>query len=143
MAYRIQWLQGNGDLTAAFAIRLEVFCDEQGYTPEIELDEQDRTAEHVVLWDGETPVATGRLYWNGEGVVRLGRIAVRKAWRGQGTGAQVVRAMCERAREWGAARVQLDAQCRAVPFYEKCGFAVCGEEHMDGHVPHREMERLL
>lgn len=40
----------------------EVFCDEQGYSPEMELDELDRTSRHVLLYRGDEPVATGRLY---------------------------------------------------------------------------------
>ena len=58
----IRWLDGSDDLHEAFAIRLEVFCDEQGYSPEMELDELDRTSRHVLLYRGDEPVATGRLY---------------------------------------------------------------------------------
>ena len=51
--------------------------------------------------------------------------------------------MCRLAKELGAETAELDAQCRVIPFYEKQGFAVCGGEHLDGHVPHRLMRRKL
>ncbi len=140
---RWQWLEGTEDLTAAYTVRLEVFCEEQGYRPDMELDEMDKSARHVVAFDGEVPVATGRLYVRRPGVVGLGRIAVRRSHRGTGLGAQLVREMLRRAKELGAQQAELDAQCRAIPFYEKQGFTVCGEEHMDGHVPHREMKQDL
>ena len=86
MTYREQWLDGGEELAEAFAIRIEVFCDEQGYSPEMELDEQDKTSRHLLLWDGKTAVATGRLYWKDKETIGLGRIAVRKPWRGKGVG---------------------------------------------------------
>ena len=75
----IRWLDGSDDLHEAFAIRLEVFCDEQGYSPEMELDELDRTSRHVLLYRGGKPVATGRLYEKRPGVMGIGRLAVRRA----------------------------------------------------------------
>ncbi len=144
MAYREEWLDGaRDDLTQAFAVRLEVFCEEQGYSPSVELDEQDRAAWHIVLWDGEEAAGTGRLYWKNEGVAGLGRIAVRRPWRGRGIGRMLLAAMEKQARALGARQLELDAQCRAIGFYERSGFTVCGEEHMDGHVPHKMMRKIL
>ncbi len=139
----IRWLDGGDDLHEAFAIRLEVFCDEQGYSPEMELDELDRTSRHVLLYRGDEPVATGRLYEKRPGVMGIGRLAVRRAWRGTGMGGELLDAMVKKAAQLGAQWAELDAQCRVIGFYEKQGFTVCGEEHMDGHVPHRMMRRKL
>ena len=100
---RFVWRPGDGDLSDAYRVRLRVFCDEQGYRPDMELDEQDAASQHLIAYDGDEPVATGRLYEKAPAVYGLGRI----------------------------------------PFYEKQGFAVCGGEHLDGHVPHRLMRRKL
>ena len=138
--WTIRWLDGGrDDLTDAFGIRLEVFCREQGYAPEMELDEIDRLACHVLICQEEVPVATGRLYRKADGVCGLGRIAVRRQWRGRGLGALVVEKLTEKARVWGAIQTELDAQEQAVGFYQKQGYVLCGERHMDGHVPHRMM----
>ena len=140
---RLAWLPGDGDLRDAFAVRLRVFCDEQGYSPDMELDDRDKTARHLVACDGGTTVGTGRLYEKRPGVYGLGRLAILPAYRSCGLGARLVREMCREAARLGARTVELDAQCRVIPFYEKQGFTVCGEEHMDGHVPHRLMRREL
>ena len=85
----------------------------------------------------------GRLYPKGDGVMGLGRLAVRKSYRGCGLGARMVEELGRKAAELGASVSQLDAQTRARGFYEKQGYRVCGEEHMDGHVPHVMMEKKL
>ena len=137
------WLEGKEDLTLPFSIRIRVFCDEQGYTPDMEIDDQDREAWHVLLYSGGAAVATGRVYWKEPGVMALGRIAVDKPWRGKGIGRLMVEEMCRKAEALGAHSLQLDAQCRARAFYEKLGFVAYGEEHMDGHVPHIQMKREI
>lgn len=146
MRFQGQWLQGTDDLSACYDVRVDVFCDEQGYSREMELDGRDGDCLHYVLTDDQEhkAVATGRLFWtDGEGTMAVGRIAVRKAWRGYGLGKTIMDAMVAKAQELHAARLVLDSQCYAIGFYEKCGFTVCGEEHMDGHVPHKMMQRIL
>ena len=140
---RFVWRPGDGDLSDAYRVRLRVFCDEQGYRPDMELDEQDAASQHLIAYDGDEPVATGRLDEKAPAVYGLGRIAALPAYRGRGLGARLVWEMCRRAKELGAETAELDAQCRVIPFYEKQGFAVCGGEHLDGHVPHRLMRRKL
>lgn len=137
------WFDGNDNLQDAFAVRLEVFCDEQGYSPDMEFDETDRTARHIVAYVDGYAVATGRLFNVDQDTIVFGRIAVRKAWRGQGVGAAIVKAMLAEAEIAGAAKAVLDAQCRAIGFYETLGFTVTGEKHMDGHVVHQMMTRKL
>lgn len=144
MGENIEWLDGKtDDLEKAFAIRIEVFCDEQGYAPSMELDNQDAFSWHLLYCMNGIPAATGRVYWKDGRTIGLGRIAVRQPWRGKGLGRKVLSAMEEKARALGAQSAELDAQCRAIGFYEKCGYIVCGEEHMDGHVPHKLMRKNL
>ena len=73
----------------------------------------------------------------------IGRLAVDQVWRGHGFGSILVKEMEKRAERMGASTLLLDAQTRAIGFYEKMGYAVCGEEHMDGHVPHKMMKKRL
>lgn len=143
MKQDIQWLEGTDDLTEAYDIRIQVFCDEQGYTQDMELDEQDKQSMHILLRDGEEAIATGRIYWSGPDTMCFGRIAVHKSMRGKGIGKIVLDAMMEKAQSLGAKNIELDAQCYAVGFYEKSGFTVCGKEHLDGHVLHKMMQKQL
>lgn len=145
MNWLFRFINGTEDLTDAYAVRVEVFCDEQGYRVDQEFDDTDRKPDtwHLVLYDDGYPAAAGRIYPAGEGVMALGRLAVRKAYRGKGCGARMVEELNRKAVGLGARVSRLDAQKRACRFYEKQGYHVCGEEHMDGHVPHVMMEKEL
>jgi len=48
-----------------------------------------------------------------------------------------------RAHERGMKRVVLNAQTHAVPFYARHGFAACGDEFMEGSIPHVAMAREI
>lgn len=136
------WFEGGEDYAPSAAVRRTVFIDEQGYLPEEEFDEADKTCPHLAIFDGETPVAAGRLLFDGT-TAKLGRIAVLKPYRGRRLGAAVVEALLARARGLGAGRAYVSAQSYAVPFYEKFGFRAYGEEYPDGRIPHRDMEMPL
>lgn len=140
MDISMHWFAPGEDFTLCRRIRKEVFCDEQGYLVEDEFDADDASAHHLLAEAEGQAAATGRILCLGEGVFRLGRIAVLQSHRGTGLGRIAVEEMIRKAKALGAKRIWIDAQCRAVGFYEKCGFVVTGEEHMDGHVPHVGME---
>ena len=127
---------------AARRIRLAVFCDEQGYLPYREFDQADGSALHVVLYEGEEAVATGRILQESQQVFYLGRIAVLKPWRGRQAGRFLMETLMDIARSRGAEIFKLGAQVQARGFYEKLGFQVVGGEYPDDHVPHVPMERL-
>ena len=46
----------------AIDIRNEVFTLEQGFDPEIDIDEKDKDAWHVVLYLDGYPISTGRIF---------------------------------------------------------------------------------
>ena len=58
---RTVWYGIGEDYAPSAAVRKTVFVEEQGYTLQEEFDDFDKTCPHLVLFDGETPVATGRL----------------------------------------------------------------------------------
>ena len=120
----------------AQALRIEVFVVEQGVPVELEWDEADEVSTHAVAYDEEgLPVATGRLLPDRH----IGRMAVRKSARGQGIGAQVLRALLDEAKRLGYRELVLHAQTHAVEFYARHGFKLHGEEFMEAGIPHRMM----
>ncbi len=137
------WYENGEDYSPSAAVRKTVFVEEQGYTLEEEFDEYDEICPHVVLFDGETPVATGRIILLADGTAKLGRIAVLKSYRGLHLGAQIVEALLKRAKSDGAKRAYVSAQSYAVPFYNKFGLQEYGEEYLDGRIPHRDMDMTL
>lgn len=136
----------------ALPVRLAVFVQEQAVPLEMEVDEWDPVARHVVLFDAAGDArATGRLYratlaskpvWaHSESIGHIGRVAVLAAYRGQGHGALVMHALIEAANEQGLACLTLHAQCVATGFYEKFGFRGVGEAFEEAGIPHIEMSR--
>jgi len=138
-----QWTPPGGDSRDAFSIREEVFINEQKVSLEDELDGMDPVSWHLVLYEDEKPVATGRMYDEGGGVWHFGRIAVKKELRGHNLGRRLLAAMLPKARELGAKRAELGAQLQARGFYEKLGFTAFGETFMDAGIPHIHMYLTL
>ena len=143
----------EGDQAAAYAVRHTVFVDEQGVPVELERDDRDVDADHLVaVVDGRTvgavrlvvepPGFEGVLTEHGP-VGHLGRLAVLAEARGTGLGARLVRAVETRAAERGLRLVSLGSQTHAVGFYERLGYQAYGQEFDDAGLPHLHMSRLL
>ncbi|MCS6997310.1 MAG: GNAT family N-acetyltransferase [Casimicrobiaceae bacterium] len=121
------------------AIRFEVFVEEQGVPAELEVDENDPRSIHAIAWLDGLAVGCGRLLPDGH----IGRMAVRKPWRGRGVGAAILKHLMERARQRGDREVVLSAQTHALGFYERFGFTAEGPEFDECGIPHREMRAHL
>lgn len=126
----------------AHDLRREVFIDEQGFQEEF--DQTDLTAWHLTLYDGDVPAACCRIFLDGpEGTWHVGRVAVRRSFRGKGLGAEIMAGAEDAARSMGARVMALSAQVQAAGFYEKLGYRQSGEPYLDEHCPHIHMEKEL
>lgn len=145
--YRIQWFAPGMEPQDAFALRRVVFIDEQGFSPETELDEYDKTAHHVVFYDGQGKAAAcGRVfpYPGGEaGDYTMGRIATRLDLRGTGLGRLLVEELARKCAELGARRIYIGAQKQAQGFYAKLGYEPYGENYFEEHCEHVHMKKAL
>ncbi|MGW7403641.1 GNAT family N-acetyltransferase [Streptomyces sp. NPDC054833] len=151
--YAVRIAEDLADREACFAVRKEVFVVEQRVPQDIEYDEYDAVAVHVlaVREDG-VPLGTGRLLF-GEAaasktggdpsVGSLGRLAVAREARGLGVGVALVRAIEEAARARGLTALDLHAQTHALGFYERLGYEAYGPEYPEAGIPHRAMRRRL
>ena len=127
----------------AFLVRQEVFVKEQGVPVELEIDEFDLSATHVLaLKEGEF-IGTGRLVVLGDGQAQIGRMAVLAQFRNQGVGTQILGKLIDLAKMQGIKQLMLHAQVDAIPFYEKLGFKVEGPSYDEAGIPHRNMILLL
>lgn len=124
------------DADALKAVRTAVFIEEQNIPESEEWDVDDLLADHALARTpaGE-PIATGRLTGDG----RIGRMAVLKAWRGEGVGAAILRHLIERAAQRGLRHLKLHAQSYAIPFYASAGFVPTGAEFVECDIPHQTM----
>lgn len=125
----------------AAPIRHEVFVIEQHVPEALELDEQDAACVHAVAYDeaGRTMMGTGRLLPDGH----IGRMAVRKPYRGCGVGARLLLALMEVAQQRGECEVVLSAQLSAQAFYARYGFQAEGDTYMDAGIEHVLMRCAL
>ncbi|MGY1847202.1 MULTISPECIES: GNAT family N-acetyltransferase [unclassified Blastococcus] len=133
----------TADWPEVAALRSRVFVEEQGVPPEIEQDDADAVAVHVLSRDvSGRVVATGRLLLDGA-TARIGRMAAAAEVRGRGHGAAVLAELHRQAVARGARAVELHAQLPARRFYERAGYAAVGEVYEEAGIAHVTMRRAL
>jgi predicted GNAT family N-acyltransferase len=141
---------GPDDWPEIVALRTRVFVEEQGVPPELEQDDRDATAVHVLSrgLTGDAAgrvVATGRLLLPAEGstTAALGRMAAEASVRGLGHGAAVLAELHRQAVLRGVEAIELHAQVSARGFYERAGYTAVGEEYLEAGIAHVTMRREL
>jgi len=134
---------GVGTLTAAFAIRRAVFVGEQGVAPDLEWDDAETDATHLLLVATERPLGVARVRPIGDNRIKAERVAVRRSARGEGWGRQLMEAVEALGAEIGANHCVLHAQRRVEGFYHALGYRTVGEEFEEAGIPHVKMERAL
>ncbi|MEO8344703.1 MAG: GNAT family N-acetyltransferase [Betaproteobacteria bacterium] len=135
--HRADWIR-DGD--ALRAVRRAVFIVEQRIPENLEWDEFDPVCPHALAAAvSGTPIGCGRLLPDGH----VGRLAVLSPWRDHGVGSALLLDLMELARGVGHARVLLNSQTQAMPFYARHGFFPVGDEFMEAGIPHRTMARTL
>ncbi len=126
----------------ALRLRIEVFVEEQNVPIEEEQDALDEEAVHFGAFCCGTLVGTGRLV-DQPNQGKIGRMAVAKAYRGQGVGSALLQTIIDECRTRGYARAYLSAQLHAIPFYQSQGFSVTSGEYMDAGIVHKDMVKEL
>lgn len=130
---QVDWQMHREDL---LEIRFRVFVDEQGVPAELERDQHDPGALHLLASAaGQIPIATARMLRDGH----IGRMAVLPAWRRRGIGSALLRELVAIAQRQGMPQVHLHAQCQAEAFYRRLGFLAEGAVFDDAGIDHRRM----
>lgn len=145
-------LGGLQDISECLKIRAEVFGGEQGFPTAAGMDADDEEAIFALAYETEKkelpdgtveesllPVGTGRLLFMGD-TYKIGRIAVKKEFRGKKYGDFIVRMLVDKAFSMGAKEVFVGAQKHAIPFYEKIGFVALDEEYFEDEIYHKVMK---
>jgi predicted GNAT family N-acyltransferase len=127
----------------AFKVRHEVFILEQRVPEDLEIDEIDPVALHVLAYSDKTCIGTARLHINDDGSGQIGRMAVLSPFRDKGLGRQIMKVLIETAKSKGVLSLILHAQVSAIPFYEKLGFMANGPLYDEAGIPHRNMMMVL
>ncbi|ELX8380768.1 GNAT family N-acetyltransferase [Providencia vermicola] len=120
----------------AFQLRQQVFTHEQGFPADIDVDECDDNALHVVLYIDHTPVAVLRCILHPHKVIKVGRVAVLKQHRGKGLGRKLMTFVEQYAKEHQFQSIELSAQHTAIAFYEALGYHTQGDSYDEDGMAH-------
>jgi predicted GNAT family N-acyltransferase len=124
-----------------YRLRFEVFVEEQNVPVELESDEYDKEAVHVLSIDKESGecIACGRVVIK-DGRARIGRIAVKKSYRKKGYGKEICLKLIEIAKKSSVEDIRLDAQLPVIGFYKKLGFEEYGNIFVEANMKHIAMK---
>ncbi len=129
-------------LDDAFRVRKMVFVKEQGVAEEVELDEYDDVADHVLAYTDNEPVGTGRVRIV-DHMAKLERICVLADYRKHSLGKAIMKELESIAIDRGVTKAKLHGQVQAAPFYEKLGYEIASTVFMEENIPHVKMVKNL
>ncbi|MFD1565654.1 GNAT family N-acetyltransferase [Haloarchaeobius amylolyticus] len=139
----VQVAETDRERKDAFAVRYEVFVEEQGVDEELEYDAHDETATHFVAYDGDEPIGAARLREYEDAVGKVERVAVRASRRETGVGRALMEKLEQHARAVGFDTLTLHSQTQAADFYRNLDYERRGAEFEEAGIPHVEMRKSL
>ncbi len=127
-----------------YAIRKEVFVDEQEVDRHDEFDSFEHSSRHFLALINGKPAGAARWRTTDNGC-KLERFAVMSEDRVLGVGSALMEAvLADIEKEKGKDQyLYLHAQLKAIPLYEKFGFQKVGEQFQECNIEHFKMERVL
>ena len=136
----LKWFFGNrDDLTDVHNLHRSVFINEQNVPENAVFDGSDAECIHLVAYDDEIPVSTGRVNVCDE-FFTIARICTLPSQRGKGLASGIVDTLIESCIQMGGSICRVSSQVSAQEFYEKLGFVAIGEEYDIAGIPHVAME---
>ena len=126
-------------------IQHTVFVKEQQVPLTLEIDQNEAYCIHFVLFDdADTPVATLRILPDKSGKQALiQRVATLQPYRGNGYAFDLMTEALSFLTRQQFEFVELHAQLKAIPFYEKLGFTPFGDEFLDADIKHLAMKKTV
>jgi predicted GNAT family N-acyltransferase len=144
MTERILYIDHASVLMArAFELRHAVFVVEQSVPVELEIDDHDSDAVHLVAVRGEDEVVGTLRIVALDAVAKIGRLAVRADARRGGIGRRLMLEALAYAECNGFRDIILSAQLTATDFYVGLGFTAEGDVFDDAGIPHIDMRKIL
>jgi predicted GNAT family N-acyltransferase len=131
-------------LWTIYAIRKEVFVEEQEVDARDEFDKFEHTSRHFLGLVENVPSGTVRWRVTDKGC-KLERCAVLPSARRLGVGSALMTAALEdiEKHQGKGQYLYLHSQLGAMPLYEKFGFVKVGEQFEECNIQHFKMERTL
>ncbi|WP_459541661.1 GNAT family N-acetyltransferase [Parvimonas micra] len=147
MEYRIL---KSEEMEKAFALREEVFVDEQKVPLEYEIDKKDSLEDtiHVGVFEGDELLATARIMNINKDIVYFGRACVKKFCRGKGVGKFLFISMEETVKKFKKENekktIRFSAQYHAMTFYEMLGYTKDNDDiFVEVGIEHISMSKIV
>lgn len=125
---------------AIVSLRREVFVVEQGISEEDEFEGGEDAFAHLCLYEDRSLVGYMRVAVR-NGVLHIGRVAVKRELRKQGIGSLLMHAVEGYGVNNGCMSFSLHAQLQVRGFYQKLGYAVLGGEFLEVGIKHIVMTK--
>ena len=144
----IKILSTKEELDLGFALRIEVFVEEQNVPIELELDDKDHSDNtvHIGYFDDDKLIGIARLIDMDKDVIHIGRVAIDKDYRGKGIGRELIIG-CENIAKQILKKeviIELSAQIQAEKFYESLGYNRINDKiYLDAGIEHVDMRKVI
>ena len=144
----IKILKSKEELNLAFALRIEVFVEEQKVPIELELDDKDHSDNtvHIGYFHEDNLIGVARLIDMDKDVIHIGRVVIDKEYRGQGIGRELIIG-CENIAQQILKRktiIELSAQIQAENFYKSLGYNRVNDKiYLDAGIKHVDMRKVI
>ncbi len=135
-------LANNIDMKELFTLRKKVFVIEQQVDEQLERDDLDGIATHVIARVDGTAVGCCRFFVE-ENSIHIGRLAVLKHYRHQGIGTAICNFVAHYGTQLGKQYLWLNAQLVSKDFYTTIGFTEVGEIFTEASMQHVKMIKFL
>ncbi|CAN5181488.1 GNAT family N-acetyltransferase [soil metagenome] len=122
-------------------LRQDIFIIEQNCIYD-DIDGLDYDSAHLLLHgDDDTLIGYLRLVPAGKKFdeLSLGRIAIKKEYRGKGYGKNLIKKGLAIAKKWGETSIRIEAQAHLVNYYANLGFKTNSETYDVDGIPHIQM----
>jgi putative N-acetyltransferase (TIGR04045 family) len=135
-------VQNKEELFESYALRKEVFVEEQKLFKRTERDRYDKHAIHIIAIYNNKIVGTVRVYRDKADIWYGSRLAVLKRFRGK-AGKILIQKAVEVAKENCAKQFMAHIQKRNVPLFKRLKWKPIGQIYTYHHEPHQLMEVKL
>eukprot|EP01015_Nassula_variabilis_P027787 TRINITY_DN5736_c0_g2_i3.p1 TRINITY_DN5736_c0_g2~~TRINITY_DN5736_c0_g2_i3.p1 ORF type:complete len:174 (+),score=31.05 TRINITY_DN5736_c0_g2_i3:62-583(+) len=141
--FQFKWVKADDpDFEHVVQLRTEIFHSEQGIDKSLMVDDDDQDGFHVVMFEKQQSVGSGRLV-KIDGDWRIGRVCIVKSLRGKGYGKLLMEECHRFALEQGIKNIKIESQRPQQKFYEKLGYEAYGDVFVKVGIEHIKMEISL
>jgi len=123
-------------------VRVKVFVIGQNVPIEIELDDDDKDAIHIVAYQDNKICGTARLVIN-DGYGKVGRVAVLDDYQGQKIGKLLMEGIEKESANLKIDTLILESQYQVEGFYKKIGYQSYGEYFYEANIKHIMMKKHI